>query len=260
MKKILILNWKMQLSVNDSCALAEEINNEFDNLNLDKIELGICPDFLSMHKISKIIKASNIKLGSQDAFWYEKGAYTGEISPVFLKELGVEFVILGHSERRTHMQESDIFINKKMKTVLENNMVPILCVGENFEERQNNQKDLVIINQVKNALTNIDLENLKRLIIAYEPIWVIGSGQAIESNEAQETNVIIKQTLLDIFYEKGIELNDENFKNKIQILYGGSVDSTNVSNFLNEEDIDGVLVGGAGVKFETFCSLTKAIK
>jgi triosephosphate isomerase len=157
------------------------------------------------------------------------------------------------------MQESDIFINKKMKTVLENNMVPILCVGENFEERQNNQKDLVIINQVKNALNNIDLENLKRLIIAYEPIWVIGSGQAIESNEAQETNVIIKQTLLDIFYEKGIELNDENFKNKIQILYGGSVDSTNVSNFLNEEDIDGVLVGGAGVKFETFCSLTKAI-
>lgn len=256
MKKILALNWKMQLSVNDSCALAKKIT---EDLNFEHVELGICPDFLSIHKISEIIKKSNIKLGSQDAFWSTKGAYTGEISPLFLKELGVEFIIVGHSERRTQLAESNEIINKKIKTIIENEITPILCVGENFEERQNNQKDLVIINQVKTALKDIDFKNLKRLIIAYEPIWVIGSGQAIESGEAQETNAIIKQTMIDILYENGIELSEEDFKKKIHILYGGSVDSTNISDFLKEVDIDGVLVGGAGIKFETLSSLIKSI-
>ncbi len=259
MKKILMLNWKMQLSVNDSCVLTKKIKDESVNLNLNKIELGLCPDFLSIQKISEITKNTEIKLGSQDAFWNTKGAYTGEISPLFLKELNVEFIIVGHSERRTQLAESNETINKKIKTILENGITPILCVGENFEERQNNQKDLVIINQIKTALKDIDFKNLKRLIIAYEPIWVIGSGQAIESNEAQETNAIIKQTMLDIFYENGIELSEEDFRKKIQILYGGSVDSTNISSFLNEVDIDGVLVGGAGTKFETLSSLIKSI-
>lgn len=256
MKKILMLNWKMQLSVNDSCDLAKKI---ISDINLEKIELGICPDFLSIYKISEIIKNSHAKLGSQNSSWAIKGAYTGEVSPAFLKELGVEFIILGHSERRTNLKETDEIINKKIKTVLENGITPILCVGENFEERQNNQKDLVIINQIRNALKNLDLKNIKRLIIAYEPIWVIGSGQAIESNEAQETNAIIKQTMFDIFYDTGIELNEEEFNNKIQILYGGSVDSTNISDFLKESNIDGVLVGGAGIKFESLNSLIKSI-
>ena len=257
MKKIVMLNWKMQLSVNDSFDLAKKIIND---INLEKVELGICPDFLSIYKISEIIKNSHAKLGSQNTFWSTKGAYTGEVSPTFLKELGVEFIILGHSERRTNLKETDEIINKKMKTVLENDLTPILCVGENFEERQDNKKDLVIINQVRSALKDIDLKNMKRLIIAYEPIWVIGSGQAIESNEAQETNTIIKQTMYDILYDNGIEFNEEEFKNKIQILYGGSVDSGNISDFLKEPNIDGVLVGGAGIKFETLNSLIKSIK
>jgi len=256
MQKILILNWKMQLSVSDSCDLAKKIVND---INLEKVELGICPDFLSIYKISEIIKNSKAKLGSQNAFWALKGAYTGEISPTFLKELGVEFIILGHSERRTNLKETNEIINKKMISILENNLTPILCVGENFEERKNNQKDLVIINQIKSAFQDVNLNNFKRLIIAYEPIWVIGSGQAIEANEAQETNTIIKQTLFDILYDNGVELTEEEFKNKIQILYGGSVDSTNISDFLKESNIDGVLVGGAGIKFETLNSLLKTI-
>ena len=147
-----------------------------------------------------------------------------------------------------------------MKTVLENSLTPILCVGENFEERQNNKKDLVIINQIRSALKDVDLKNIKRLIIAYEPIWVIGSGQAIESNEAQETNTIIKQTVSDVLYNCGLELKEKEFENKIQILYGGSVDSNNISKFLKEPNIDGVLVGGAGIKFETLNNLIKSIK
>ncbi|MDD4290279.1 MAG: triose-phosphate isomerase [Patescibacteria group bacterium] len=257
MKKILILNWKMQLSVNDSCNLAKKI---IDGIDLEEVELGICPDFLSIYKISELIKNSQLKLGSQNTFWATKGAYTGEISPTFLKELGVEFIILGHSERRTNLKETDEIINKKMKTVLENSLTPILCVGENFEERQNNKKDLVIINQIRSALKDVDLKNIKRLIIAYEPIWVIGSGQAIESNEAQETNTIIKQTVSDVLYNCGLELKEKEFENKIQILYGGSVDSNNISKFLKEPNIDGVLVGGAGIKFETLNNLIKSIK
>lgn len=256
----ILLNWKMQLSAEEAYSLTSKIKNQSKNWNLDKIELGICPDFLSIHKISEILKNTKIKLGAQNCFFATKGAYTGEVSPKFLKEMNVEYILVGHSERRTNLKESDELINKKIKTLSENDLIPVLCVGENFEERKNNQKDLVIINQLRSALKDINLKNLKKLIIAYEPIWVIGSGQAIDAFEADQTSMLIKRTLIDILYDDNIELTEKEFNQKIQILYGGSVDSTNVNTFIDKENIDGVLVGGAGLKFETLNNLINSIK
>ncbi len=249
----------MQLSVDEASELALQIKNESKNWDFDKLELGICPDFLSIYKISEILRGTKIKVGAQNCFYATKGAYTGEISPKFLKELSAEYIILGHSERRMNLNESEEMINKKIKTTLENNLTPVLCVGESFEERKNNQKDLVLINQIKSALQNIDLKNIKKLVVAYEPIWVIGSGQAIEANEAEQTSMLIKRTLLDLLYENDVNFTDKEFNEKIKLLYGGSVDSTNISNFIDKENIDGVLVGGAGLKFDTLNSLINSI-
>ncbi len=249
----------MQLSVDEASELALQIKNESKNWDFDKLELGICPDFLSIYKISEILRGTKIKVGAQNCFYATKGAYTGEISPKFLKGLSTEYIILGHSERRINLNESEEMINKKLKTTLENDLTPVLCVGESFEERKNNQKDLVLINQIKSALQNIDLKNIKKLVVAYEPIWVIGSGQAIEANEAEQTSMLIKRTLLDLLYENDVNFTDKEFNEKIKLLYGGSVDSTNISNFIDKENIDGVLVGGAGLKFDTLNSLINSI-
>jgi len=245
---IIIANWKMNLSLEESVTLVKAIDERIEKLK--ESELVICPSFVFLDRIGQFLsnKKSKIKLGAQDIFWEEKGAYTGEISGKMLKEMGCEYVIIGHSERRGYLNETDEMVHQKVKTALDERLIPIICVGESFRERRSGQKDYVVIKQVNYALKGIEVVGSQKIIIAYEPVWVIGSGQAVKPEEAEYTHQVIRQALLDLYSPDLIEKN-------FRIIYGGSVDGKNIKSFLQREMVDGVLVGGASIKVETFIAL-----
>ncbi|MCX7778702.1 MAG: triose-phosphate isomerase [Patescibacteria group bacterium] len=251
--KIFIANWKMSISLTETENLTKEILAALKKIkNLGNLEIVLCPSFTALPKVGELIKKTEmpICLGAQDVFWEERGAYTGEISVLMLKELGVKYIIVGHSERRNYLKEDDEMIHKKVKVILNHGLIPILCVGEKFEERQIGQKDFVIIQQVSAALDGIHFDEKNQIVIAYEPVWVIGSGQAVEPTEAEYTHRVIKQRLIDFLPIDFIE-------NNVRIIYGGSVEQNNVSDFLEQENVDGVLVGGASLKTDEFLSMIK---
>jgi len=245
---IIIANWKMSLSLEESVTLVKAIDERIEKLK--ESELVICPSFVFLDRIGQFLsnKKSKRKLGAQDIFWEEKGAYTGEISGKMLKEVGCEYVIIGHSERRGYLNETDEMVHQKVKTALDERLIPIICVGESFRERRSGQKDYVVIKQVNYALKGIEVVGSQKIIIAYEPVWVIGSGQAVKPEEAEYTHQVIRQALLDLYSPDLIEKN-------FRIIYGGSVDGKNIKSFLQREMVDGVLVGGASIKVETFIAL-----
>lgn len=248
-KNIIIANWKMNLGSKETETLTKDIINGLKKIKkIEKIEVVLCPSSTAMSTINNLTSKSPISLGAQNCFWEERGAYTGEISPAQLKELGSQYIIIGHSERRSHLKETDEMIHQKIKITLEVGLTPILCVGETFEERQRGVKDYVIINQVSKALEGLRLKTDQQLIIAYEPVWVIGSGQAVKPEEAEYINRVILQRVID-FYPLPI------VRNNIRLIYGGSVDHTNVAEFMKQETIDGILVGGASLKAAEFVEI-----
>jgi triosephosphate isomerase len=261
-KTYIIANWKMQLTNKESVDLANSLKNE-KNKNT---EIILCPSFTALSEVNNTILRDSsssrnagtprndihLKIGAQNVFYHEKGAYTGEISVNQLKELGVEFVIVGHSERRKNQKETDEEINLKIKICLENNLTPILCVGESFKERQIGKTDLVLIRQTTKALQDVKLNKNQKLIIAYEPVWVIGSGQAVEPKEAIHASEVILNILPEFFSKDIIE-------NNISIIYGGSVDEKNVNDFIIPGILDGVLVGGASLSKKKFMPLINAV-
>ncbi|MGC9048948.1 MAG: triose-phosphate isomerase [Patescibacteria group bacterium] len=249
-KNIIIANWKMNLGLAQTISLTKDILNGLKKIKKDwsKIDIVLCPSFVYLSEVKKLIMKSNIELGAQDCFWEERGAYTGEISPAQLKEIGCRYLIIGHSERRQNLNETDEMIHKKVKAALESDLVPILCVGETFEERQRGVKDYVIINQVSRALDGINLKANQQLIIAYEPVWVIGTGQAVNPTEAEYVSRVILQRIIDLYPLPIV-------RNNIRIIYGGSVDQTNVKNFVEQETVDGILVGGASLKAAEFVAM-----
>ncbi|MDD5290048.1 MAG: triose-phosphate isomerase [Patescibacteria group bacterium] len=252
-KTYIIANWKMQLTNKEAADLANSLKHESIKTLKQNIELILCPSFAALSAVAEAIKKSEIKLGAQNVFYHEKGAYTGETSPSQLKELGVDYVIIGHSERRQYQKETNEEINQKIKVCLANDLTPILCVGETFEERQIGKTDLILIQQITKALQDVKLNNNQNLIIAYEPVWVIGSGQAVEPKEAQHASAVIRGLLPEFF-------SHEIIKNNISIIYGGSVDESNVMDFIKPGVIDGALVGGASLKAEKFLSLIRAVE
>lgn len=239
----------MKLSYAESIALAQAVIPE--KISADN-EVVLCPSFTALHQIGEIIKNSDFKLGAQNVFYHEKGSYTGEITPLHLKELGVKYVIVGHSERRQNLHETNEEINRKTKICLENNVTPIVCVGETLEQRQRNQTDLTLITQISSAMQDIKLKEEQQLFIAYEPVWVIGSGQAINPSNAEHAAQVISHTLLDFFPPNDI-------KNKVSILYGGSIDADNVNDFIKPGLLNGVLVGGSSQNAEKFIPLIKRL-
>ncbi len=247
---IVIANWKMNLKAPERNRLVKEIIKGLKSV--EDVEVVLCPSFISLQEVGRLIKKAPLKLGAQDVFWEEKGAYTGEISPLMLEEMNCEYVIVGHSERRTYLGETQEMIHKKIRVALAESLVPILCLGETFEERQQGDKDYVIINQLNSALEGLKLDPHQQMVIAYEPVWVIGSGQAVQPVEAKYVDRLIRQMLLDLF---PFELIESNFR----IIYGGSVDSSNVKAFLSEANMDGVLVGGASLKADEFVKIIKNI-
>lgn len=250
-KKIIIANWKMKLSLFETTDLARKVKNVFQDISDSNIVLA--PNFMSLMEVGRILEDTDIKLCAQDVFWEDRGAFTGEISPRMLVEAGCQYVIIGHSERREFLKENYEIINKKTKAVLATpELTPILCIGENWDERKTDRRDFILFDQLQQGLADINIEKDEEIIIAYEPIWAIGSGAAIEPTEAEYAHKIVKITLTDMFGEKVVN-------NNFRLIYGGSINSKNVSSFINLENIDGLLVGGASLDEKEFYKVAKII-
>lgn len=249
-KKIIIGNWKMNKTIEESLNLVEELNQELKNEN--EIDIVICPPFISLSEVKKKLENSSMELGAQNIFWEETGAYTGEISPIMLKNIGCKYVIIGHSERRMYFNETNEMINKKIKAALKQDIIPIMCVGEKLEQRQNNETFAVIEKQLEQGLLNIELEDLVKIIIAYEPVWAIGTGVVATTEQAQEVHSFIR--------EKLAKIANPFIADTIRIQYGGSVTPENIQELIKQKDIDGALVGGASLKSVSFISIIKNTK
>jgi len=241
-------NWKMNTNKQEAEQLAKKIisvANEFE-----RVDVVIAPPFVHLNTVAGLIVGSRLKLAAQNMCWEDKGAFTGEISPLMLTELGCSYVIIGHSERRIHFLENDEMINKKIKAAFKNNLIPILCVGETLPQRREGKAWEVISNQISEGLKGLDEAQLAKMIIAYEPVWAIGTGIAAEVKDAVEIHDRIRE-----YFDKVLRLSSGDV---IRILYGGSVTSSNIKGFISEETIDGALVGGASLKFEEFSAIIKA--
>lgn len=256
MKKVLfIANWKMNLTIAETMALAESLSQSLRSIASQKMEIILCPSFTAFPALHGLLGEKNyagFKIGAQNVFWEDKGAFTGEVSAKMLKEVDCRYVIVGHSERRKNLGETDEMVNKKVKILLENDLVPIVCFGETFEERQKGLRDVIVARQTEAALRDVEFFGNRKIIIAYEPVWVIGSGQAVEPEDAEHSHRMIREALLEIFPADIVEKH-------FQIIYGGSVDGKNIRSFLDKENIDGVLVGGASLKAGEFVKMIKAI-
>lgn len=235
-------NWKMNTTVSEAVELVKKMRQGLDEIaNVDKV---ICPPFISLAAVKELIKGSSIKLGAQNLYFEEKGAYTGEISPLMLAEL-CEFVIIGHSERRQYFKETGEIVNKKVWAALRVELNPILCIGESLEENEAGKTGKVVAEQLRSSLSGIDF--VDGLVIAYEPIWAIGTGKAATGRQANETIGFIRQNVAKL-YNKGIA-------QEMRILYGGSVTADNAAEFINQPEIDGSLVGSASLKATEFLSI-----
>jgi len=244
-KKVIAGNWKMNMDLHQSQKLVSEIIN---GLGKDsKAEVIVCPPFTSLSEVSSLLKGTQVKLGAQNMYYEESGAYTAEISAEMLKSVGCEYVILGHSERRVIFNESDELINKKIKTALAKGLKPIFCVGELLEQRERGETMMVISSQIEKGLEEISHEQMKNITIAYEPVWAIGTGKTATPQQANEVHLFIRELVAKKFSSSVVE--------RLIIQYGGSVKPDNSSELLAQKDIDGALVGGACLKSDSFLSI-----
>lgn len=243
-KPIIAGNWKMNNTIKEGLALIEGIKA----FTLDKnVEAVVCVPFTLLKDAKKALADTNIKLGAQNTHWEDNGAFTGEISPLMLKELEIDYCIIGHSERRQYFNETDETVNKKIKAVLKQGIKPIVCVGETLEEREANKAEEVVKQQIINGLDGLTKEEMENVVIAYEPIWAIGTGKTASSEDANAMCGFIRNTIGEIF--------EEDTKEKVRIQYGGSVKPANIKELMDKSDIDGALVGGASLKAEDFTKL-----
>ena len=242
-KPIIAGNWKMHKTIAEALEFVNEVK---DRVNNDKVEAVICAPFTLLKDLKQATKGTNIKIGAQNMHFEEKGAFTGEISPLMLKELDMDYVVIGHSERRQYFNETDETVNKKVLKALEVGIDPILCVGETLEEREaGNTKDVCKV-QVEKALENVSKEDLAKVVIAYEPVWAIGTGKTATSEDANDVIAYIRDVVANLYGE---------LANEVRIQYGGSVKPSNVAEIMNQSDIDGALVGGASLEANDYVEL-----
>lgn len=231
-------NWKMNKTVEEARALVSMIGKDLDKI--PNVEVIVCPPFMSIVAVANLVSGTKIGVGAQNLHWEAKGAYTGETSAEMIKEF-CEYVIIGHSERRTYFHETDETVNMKVKAALQAGLTPIVCIGETLVENQSGKTADVISTQVLNGLKEIDGDDAKKLIVAYEPVWAIGTGLAASADDAQAVHKnMVRANLAKLF---GAEVAES-----IRILYGGSVNAANAAEFFGKDDIDGALVGGASLK------------
>ena len=238
-KKIVAGNWKMNMTPAKAVELIDSLKNE---INSNEVDVVVWPPFVCLPAVLEAIKGTNIAVGAQNMHFEENGAYTGEIAPSMLVELGVKYVIIGHSERRQYFAETDQTVNKKTLKALEHGLVPVVCVGESLEERQQGVTIDLVRLQTKIALKDVTAEDAKKVVIAYEPIWAIGTGMTATSAQAEEVCAAIRQVIAEVYSK---EVADE-----VRVQYGGSVNGGNANELFNMGNIDGGLVGGASLKPE----------
>lgn len=248
-KPIIGGNWKMHRGIPVEAAemietlipLIKEVKN---------VDCVICPPFTTISTVSELIKGTNIKLGSQNMYFEDSGPFTGEIAPNFIKSLGCKYVILGHSERRDIFQESDELVNKKIKKALSVNLKPIVCIGEHLVDREAGRAKFMVKFRLDNTLTGLDKEDILKIVIAYEPIWAIGTGKTATPEQAEEVHIYIRQILADRYDQETADL--------VRIQYGGSIKPTNAEELFKMNNIDGGLVGGASLEADSFSEIIKA--
>lgn len=241
---MIVGNWKMNTTVHEAAELVKEMRVRLDKI--DHIDKVICPPFISLAKVKELIKRSSIGLGAQNLYFEEKGAYTGEISPLMLADL-CEYVIIGHSERRRYFDETDDIVNKKVRAALKVELKPILCIGETLEEYESGKTEEVVARQLTASSERIYY--LSGLTIAYEPVWAIGTGKAATGDQANKTVGFIRQAISHQ-HGKGVA-------HDVRILYGGSVTADNIAEFVEQAEIDGALVGGASLNAAEFLSIVR---
>lgn len=241
-------NWKMNKTIAEAVEFAEGLKRELRNE--DAVEVVVCPPFTAIAKVAEILGSSNIKYGAQDLFWEDEGAYTGEISPKMLKDLGCHFCIVGHSERRAYFGETNETVNKKVKAALKYGITPIVCVGERLEERDSGKTFDVVKYHLVGGLEGLAKEEVAKVVIAYEPVWAIGTGRNATPEQAQEVHKYIRGLLKDSYGEE--------ISSKVRIQYGGSVKPDNIRGIMKGEDVDGALVGGASLKLKDFAEIVRA--
>jgi len=243
-KPLIAGNWKMNTTLEEAKSLVRAILNEMDGI--EGMEIVLCPPFISLVAIKELLRGTSVELGAQNMYFEDKGAYTGEISPLMLADL-CDFVILGHSERRQYFFETDEIVNKKVKKAFEIGLKPIMCVGESLQDNETGKTEHVITNQVRAGLAGVSPTG--QLIIAYEPIWAIGTGKAATGKQANATISLIRNIVAGLWNRETAEA--------IRVLYGGSVTGNNIAEFIAEPDVDGALVGGASLKASDFVSILK---
>jgi len=249
-KKIIAGNWKMHKTNPEAIRLVRQLRNRFEKNPPRKTNVIVCPPYTALSVVNEVLKGSKISVGAQNLFWEEEGAYTGEISARMIKSTGARYVIVGHSERRRYFQEEESIINKKIKIALKNKLKVIHCVGETLEEREQNLTKDIVGNQVEWDLKGLAVADLKNIIIAYEPVWAIGTGRTATPAQAEEVHAFIRE-ILDALFEDGVG-------EKMTILYGGSVKPENAFSLLSQPDIDGALVGGACLQAASFWKIIQA--
>lgn len=240
-KPIIAGNWKMHKGIEETRQLLGELK---DMEMSPEIEVVVCPPFTSLSEAAELLVGTAIGLGAQNMHWERSGAYTGEVSPCMLKEIGCKYVIIGHSERRQYFGETDEMVNFKVKSAFNHDLIPIVCVGENLEQRKNGETKSLVTNQVKKALEGLTEKQVERIVIAYEPIWAIGTGVSAKGEDANEVIKLIRDIIAGDF--------GKDISQKVRIQYGGSVKPGNIKEFMEQPEIDGALVGGASLKAVDF--------
>ncbi len=248
-KKIIAGNWKMNMDLSETVELISGIKN---GLNFEELDAGVivCPPFTSLETARELAKGTPIKVGAQNMFYEESGAFTGEISAKMLKSVGCEYVILGHSERRAIFGESNEWINKKITKALSEELNVIFCVGETLEERESGVMEKILKTQITEGLAEISAEQMKNVIIAYEPVWAIGTGKTATPEQAEAAHKFIRDLIAELY--------DNSVAENLTIQYGGSVKPNNAADLLSQPNIDGALVGGAALKADSFTEIIKA--
>lgn len=248
MRKIIIAgNWKLNKTSFEAIELANAIKRELVDINA--VDIVVCPPFTALLDVKEALLETNIVLGAQNVFWEDAGAFTGEVSAPMLKDIEVKYVIIGHSERRQFFGETNETVNKRIKAALKHKLVPIVCVGENLQEREANKTFDVVRDHVEGSLAGLSKDEIKGLVIAYEPVWAIGTGRTATAAQAQEVHKYIRGLLE--------RMTDRSTAQAVRIQYGGSVKPENTAELIGQEDIDGALVGGASLKADSFAAIVK---
>ena len=247
-KPIIAGNWKMNNTIHQSLELVRELRPLVKDA---KCEVVICPAYICLSEVVKAVEGSNIKVGAQNMYFEESGAYTGEVSAAMLKELNISYVIIGHSERRQYFNETDETVNKKIKTAFKYGLIPITCCGETLEQREAETTWQVLETQIKIGLKDFSKEEIEKLIVAYEPIWAIGTGKTASDEQANQAISYIRGVIAEIY--------DKDTSEKVRIQYGGSVKPSTIKQQMAQSDIDGALVGGASLKASDFAAIINYI-